>query len=274
MNTPREGAVKNVFSATRRNFYDVFLKTITDQRLPSNSSSTENILCQSLVENYSTDNKIQSSSNESPSKGKHAYHMAKLRSENPEYRRTERERNAQAMAKLRLENPIYRQQERQRNRIAMAKLRSNPLYRQQERIRNAQAMALKRSGSITNKAMVVHDSPEIKPYHFQVLETNLNSSHISFIPYKDSLIQASETCCTQDKTSRHALEMARLRSNPEYRQQERIRNAAAMALKRQIDPLYGKKNRRRRKQIEEEEQRRECEVLTRVDIYCRQSTAV
>ncbi|CAF1045325.1 unnamed protein product, partial [Didymodactylos carnosus] len=161
--------------------------------------------------------------------------MAKLRSENPEYRRIERERNAQAMAKLRSENPVYRQQERQRNRLAMAKLRSNPLYRQQERMRNAQAMALKRSGSITNKTFV-HESTEIKPYHFQVLETNLNSSHISFVPYKDSLISVPETCCTPDKTSRHALEMARLRSNPEYRHQERIRNAAAMALKRQIDP--------------------------------------
>ena len=157
-------------------------------------------------------------SNEKPSeqeltsKEKRAIYMSQLRgSINSEYRRIERENNARAMRKKRLENSVYRENERRQNRTHMAEIRrENIEYRQREHIKNRHRMALKRSlisQTLSNK----NSSTSINSI-YQTLENNLESSHISFIPYqtnidfskqKDQLeiLQQIEEYCRQQNTS-------------------------------------------------------------------------
>jgi hypothetical protein len=98
------------------------------------------------------------------SREKRAVHMSQLRgSINSEYRRLERENNARAMRKKRSDDPNYREHERRQNRAHMAEIRrENAEYRQREHLKNRHLI-----NSI-----------------YQTLETNLQSSHISFIPYQ------------------------------------------------------------------------------------------
>jgi len=246
----------------RRNFYDAFLKTIErqQQQMPPSSSN----------ENQQTEHLSSSS------KQKRAYHMARVRAENSEYRRIERERNARAMAKKRFENPLYREEERRRNRHHMAKLRrENQFYREQEKIRNSASMAQKRTETSTSTTSTNHQKEENNakqlPYHYQILETNLNSSHISFIPYKNSNVNMTTIQLGEKPLSSHrAIEMAKFRSlNPEYREEERIRNAAHMQMKRSLDPLYGNRKRQRRANNTEQQEHDECQLLKHIDVYCR-----
>ena len=108
---------------------------------------------------------------------KRAMYMVRLRGErDSEYRRIERENNARAMRRRRLEDPLYRENERQRNRAHMATIRrENSLYRQQEHLKNRHQKVSKH-----------HSLP--KPVQtnsiYKTLENNLQSSHISFIPYQ------------------------------------------------------------------------------------------
>ncbi|CAF1509391.1 unnamed protein product [Adineta ricciae] len=108
---------------------------------------------------------------------KRAMYMVQLRGErDSEYRRIERENNARAMRRKRLEDPLYRENERQRNRAHMATIRrENSLYRQQEHLKNRHRMASKR-----------HSLPQSAGTNsiYKTLENNLQSSHISFIPYQ------------------------------------------------------------------------------------------
>lgn len=131
------------------------------------------------------------------SKEKRASYMSQLRgSIDSEYRRTERENNARAMRKKRLENPHYREQERRQNRAHMAQLRrENSEYRQREHIKNRHRMALKRH-LIYQKSLKKknHDenNPEESNSIYQTLENNLQSSHISFIPYQTNIIHQEQ----------------------------------------------------------------------------------
>ncbi|CAF0763088.1 unnamed protein product [Adineta steineri] len=126
------------------------------------------------------------------SKEKRAIYMSQLRgSIDSEYRRIERENNARAMRKKRLENPLYREQERRQNRAHMAEIRrENSQYRQNEHIKNRHRMELKRNLhpqtlSKTNTSTSNNNNRTISIY--QTLENNLQSSHISFIPYQTNI---------------------------------------------------------------------------------------
>ncbi|CAF1185419.1 unnamed protein product [Adineta steineri] len=126
------------------------------------------------------------------SKAKRAIYMSQLRgSIDSEYRRIERENNARAMRKKRLENPLYREQERRQNRAHMAEIRrENSQYRQNEHIKNRHRMELKRNlhsqiSSKTNTSTSNNNTRTISIY--QTLENNLQSSHISFIPYQTNI---------------------------------------------------------------------------------------
>ena len=152
-------------------------------------------------------------------KEKRSLYMARLRgSVDSEYRILERQNNARAMRKKRQENPLYRERERLQNRAHMAEIRrQNSEYRQKEHIRNRHRMALKRrllsqtsSSSIDNHP----HTPSVNPI-YQILENNLQSSHISFIPYQSNshstiikqtseyelLQQIDEYCRLQDTAS-------------------------------------------------------------------------
>jgi 23S rRNA maturation mini-RNase III len=174
------------------NLYDVLVKTITATQQSMSPHSTNN-------------NREQN-----PSKEKRAIYMSQLRgSIDSEYRRIERENNARAMRKKRSENPLYREHERRQNRAHMAKMRrDNPQYRQREHVRNRHRMALKRgslsqtapstSTTETNETSLTttttttstHGPPTIAESMinsiYQTLENNLQSSHISFVPYQPS----------------------------------------------------------------------------------------
>ncbi|CAF1130419.1 unnamed protein product [Adineta steineri] len=126
------------------------------------------------------------------SKEKRAIYMSQLRgSIDSEYRRIERENNARAMRKKRLENPLYREHERRQNRAHMAEIRrENSQYRQNEHIKNRHRMELKRNlhsqiSSKTNTSTSNNNNKTISIY--QTLENNLQSSHISFIPYQTNI---------------------------------------------------------------------------------------
>ena len=114
---------------------------------------------------------------------KRAMYMVQLRGErDSEYRRIERENNARAMRRKRLEDPLYRENERQRNRVHMATIRrENSLYRQQEHLKNRHRMALKRQSPPSQTNSI-----------YKTLENNLQSSHISFIPYETHLQISSD----------------------------------------------------------------------------------
>ena len=129
------------------------------------------------------------------SKEKRAIHMSELRgSIDSEYRRVERENNARAMRKKRLENPLYREHERRQNRSHMADIRrQNTEYRQREHIKNRHRMALKRglhSQTLSNNDNSIKTTSVINNNIinsiYETLESNLQSSHISFIPYQSN----------------------------------------------------------------------------------------
>ena len=150
------------------------------------------------------------------SKEKRAIYMARIRgSADSEYRHHERENNARAMRKKRSEDPIYREHERRQNRAHMAEVRrENSEYRQREYIKNRHRMALKRT--VISPSTVDRTKPtsnNIIDSIYQTLENNLQSSHISFIPYQsnyDSFQQLSnnndyrlqETGSSSDSNSR------------------------------------------------------------------------
>jgi hypothetical protein len=131
------------------------------------------------------------------SKEKRAVYMSQLRgSIDSEYRRIERENNARAMRKKRLENPIYREHERRQNRTHMAEIRrENSQYRQREHIQNRHRMSLKRnllsqtSPNMINstKSTSINNSNNMIDSIYQILENNLQSSHISFVPYQSNV---------------------------------------------------------------------------------------
>lgn len=124
---------------------------------------------------------------------KRAVYMSQLRgSLDSDYRRTERTNNARAMRKKRLENPLYREHERRQNRAHMAAVRrENSQYRQREHEQNRDRMAGKRK--ILTQSLPPPpssssaESPSVTSV-YQTLETNLQSSHISFIPYQPNLL--------------------------------------------------------------------------------------
>jgi hypothetical protein len=123
------------------------------------------------------------------SKEKRAIYMARVRgSVDSEYRHHERENNARAMRKKRLEDPLYREQERRQNRTHMAEMRrENSEYRQREYIKNRHRMALKRSLILPKTTdRTITTSNNIINSIYQTLENNLQSSHISFIPYQSN----------------------------------------------------------------------------------------
>lgn len=124
------------------------------------------------------------------SKEKRALYMAQLRgSMDSEYRIVERQNNARAMRKKREENAHYRERERRQNRAHMAEIRrQNSEYRQQEHMRNRHRMALKRH--LTSSTSIDHPHSSINPI-YQILENNLQSSHISFIPYQSNTIKSN-----------------------------------------------------------------------------------
>jgi hypothetical protein len=113
--------------------------------------------------------------------------MAQLRgSIDSEYRHHERENNARAMRKKRLENPLYREHERRQNRAHMAEIRrENSEYRQREYIKNRHRMALKRC-FISKTTSNNNNNNNMINSIYQTLENNLQSSHISFIPYQSN----------------------------------------------------------------------------------------
>lgn len=135
-------------------------------------------------------------------KEKRTNYMSQLRgANNSEYRRIERENNARAMRKKRLENPVYRENERRQNRSHMAEMRrDNPEYRQREHAKNRHRMALKR-GLLSPTSPKASDHPitlaadpagatpvndNVINSIYRTLENNLQSSHISFVPYQPS----------------------------------------------------------------------------------------
>jgi len=203
------------------NLYDVLVKTI---------QATQQ---QSMTPHQTSDDRQGSS------KEKRAVYMSQLRGTlDSEYRRIVRENNARAMRKKRLENPVYREHERRQNRAHMAQMRrDNPQYRQREHARNRDRMALKRnslsqtnlSSNTTTEINNINSTSNNNPTDniinsiYQTLENNLQSSHISFIPYQSS---------------------SSLRSFFDYHHQSR--------------------------RLNNNKSRNECEILQRVDDYCRQ----
>jgi len=177
---------------SHQNFYDVLVKTISISQQSMTPHPTRN---------------EQETEQLSP-KEKRAYYMSQLRGSNDsEYRRTERENNARAMRKKRLENPLYREHERRKNRAHMAEMRrDNPIYRQREHAKNRHRMALKRGLTNTTETTTTTSSTTINTDTnttnnnnitstitntmvnsiYQTLENNLQSSHISFVPYQPS----------------------------------------------------------------------------------------
>lgn len=124
------------------------------------------------------------------SKEKRAFYMSQVRGAiDSQYRRIERENNARAMRKKRLENSLYRERERCQNRAHMAEIRRhNAEYRQREHIQNRLRMALKRSlTSKKNDTTTTTSDNKMIDSIYQTLEDNLQSSHISFIPYEINL---------------------------------------------------------------------------------------
>ncbi len=155
------------------------IKTITiEQQQSMNTNSKEKIEEQELT-----------------SKEKRALYMSQLRgSIDSEYRRIERENNARAMRKKRLENSLYREHERRQNRTRMAEMRrENTEYRQKEHMKNRHRMALKRNlisqtsleNNNNNTRKTTSNNNTINSI-YQTLENNLQSSHISFIPYQSN----------------------------------------------------------------------------------------
>lgn len=149
-------------------------------------------------------------------KEKRAVYMSRLRgSTDSEYRILERQNNARAMRKKRSENPLYRDRERRQNRAHMAEIRrQNTEYRQREHNQNRQRMALKRrflpqtsSSSETtetnNKNNNTHN-PTVNPI-YQILENNLQSSHISFIPYQSNFHSLQQLSTTIKQSSEYEL---------------------------------------------------------------------
>ena len=142
------------------------------------------------------------------SKTKRAHYMSQLRgANNSEYRRIERENNARAMRRKRSENPVYREHERRQNRVHMAEMRrGNADYRQQEHTKNRHRMAVKRR-------VLSQSSPKTSPNDrqtdlhstsatsintiYQTLENNLQSAHISFIPYQTTCSFPSTVDCQE-----------------------------------------------------------------------------
>lgn len=121
-------------------------------------------------------------------KEKRAIYMSQLRgSIDSEYRRIERENNARAMRKKRLENPHYRENERRQNRAHMAQLRrENSEYRQKEHVKNRHRMSLKRHLIFQTSSNNNNNKDKFNSI-YQTLENNLQSSHISFIPYQTNI---------------------------------------------------------------------------------------
>ncbi|CAF0766037.1 unnamed protein product [Rotaria sp. Silwood1] len=168
------------------------------------------------------------------SKEKRAIYMSQLRgSIDSEYRRIERENNARAMRKKRLENPLYREHERRQNRTHMAEMRrKNSEYRQQEHIKNRHRMALKRSlhSQTSLKIDNINQSTSNNDNNnnnminsiYQTLENNLQSSHISFIPY-----QTNFNCYQQllNNTKQHT-EYELLQQIDEYCRQQDTRSSS------------------------------------------------
>ena len=188
--------------STRQNLYDVLAKTIAATQQQSMSTNetqakTEPVTGESL----------------SSSKTKRAHYMSQLRGENnSEYRRIERENNARAMRRKRSENPIYREQERRQNRAHMAEMRrDNPEYRQKEHVKNRHRMAVKRRSlsqsstktSPDDRQTDIHSSSttsineSVITSIYQTLENNLQSAHISFIPYQTACSFPSNVECQE-----------------------------------------------------------------------------
>jgi hypothetical protein len=163
-----------------QNLYDILVKTIaTTQQQSMNTNQIE------------INNEVEES--QVSSKEKRATYMSQLRGScDSEYRRMERENNARAMRKKRSENPLYREQERRQNRAHMAEIRrDNSEYRQKEHNKNRHRMALKRN--LLSQPSINNDSTRTTSMNsnvinsiYQTLEINLQSSHISFIPYQSS----------------------------------------------------------------------------------------
>jgi len=170
-------------SLISKNLYDILIKTIaTEQQQQSMNINSNEI---------NSKEKIQEQ--QLTSKRKRAIYMSQLRgSIDSEYRRIERENNARAMRKKRLENPLYREHERCQNRAHMAEIRrENSEYRQREHIKNRHRMALKRSlnsqtSSKNNQTIKTTSNNNMINSIYQTLENNLQSSHISFIPYQSN----------------------------------------------------------------------------------------
>ena len=150
----------------------------------------------------------------STAKEKRAMYMSRLRgSTDSEYRVLERQNNARAMRKKRSENPLYRERERRQNRAHMAEIRrQNTEYRQREHIQNRQRMELKRrflsqtsASSVNNETTnTTHHPPTINPI-YQILENNLQSSHISFIPYQSNFHSLQQLSTTLKQSSEYEL---------------------------------------------------------------------
>jgi len=163
-------------SLISKNLYDILIKTIaTEQQQQSMNTNSNEI---------NSKEKIQEQ--QLTSKRKRAIYMSQLRgSIDSEYRRIERENNARAMRKKRLENPLYREHERCQNRAHMAEIRrENSEYRQREHIKNRHRMALKRT--LLSQTSSKTTSSNMINSIYQTLENNLQSSHISFIPYQSN----------------------------------------------------------------------------------------
>ncbi len=183
-------SAKNNFSS--KNLYEILIKTIATDQQSMNINSKEKLPEQQFT-----------------SKEKHAGYMSQIRgSIDSEYRRLERENNARAMRKKRLENPLYREHERRQNRAHMAEIRRvNSEYREREHIKNRHRMALKRRLISQNSSKTNERINSI----YQTLENNLQSSHISFIPYQSNMTkqpneyellqQIDEYCRQQDTRS-------------------------------------------------------------------------
>ena len=163
-------------------------------------------------------------------KEKRSSYMSQLRgANNSDYRRIERENNARAMRKKRLENPVYRENERRQNRTHMAEMRrDNPEYRQREHAKNRHRMALKRSllsptspKALDHPPTLAADSARATPVNdhvinsiYRTLENNLQSSHISFVPY-----QPSSALQSDDDRHQQRLNDNKRRSEFEFLQQ-------------------------------------------------------
>ena len=172
------------------------------------------------------------------SKEKRAVYMSQLRgSIDSEYRRIERENNARAMRKKRLENPLYREQERRQNRAHMAEIRrENCQYRQREHIQNRHRMALKRNllPQTSTKATSINNSNNIRNSIYQTLENNLQSSHISFIPYQSN-VDYYQRLSNNNNTQRTEYEI--LQQIDEYCRQQEIGSTSDSSSRSTISTL-------------------------------------